>query len=54
MTNMPVLSTIIAAIFLYFLKLDFHTIGIGIKSRYRSVDTLKMNVDQMIGFDTAA
>jgi hypothetical protein len=54
MTSIPVLRTIVAAIFLYFLKLDFHSMGIGIKSRYKSVDMLKMNVDQIIGFDTAA
>lgn len=53
MIKRPAESTKVAAIFLYSRKVDFHSIGIGIMNRKKSVDTFVTNVTQTIGFDIA-
>jgi hypothetical protein len=54
MMKTPAPSTSVAATFFRNRKLDFQSIGIGIKMRNISVEMLVMNDDQRIGFDTAA
>jgi hypothetical protein len=49
----PALSTSVAAIFVKSLKLDFHSIGTGIKKRKISGDTFDTNDTQRIGFEIA-
>ena len=54
MINTPPLSTRVVASFLKDLKLDFQSIGIGMRNRYVSVETFKMKDTQRIGFEIAA
>jgi hypothetical protein len=50
----PALSTRVAASFFIGLRVDCHSIGMGIRKRKISVDTFPTNMTQTIGFETAA
>jgi hypothetical protein len=54
MISMPALRTSVAATFFNNLKLEFHSIGIGIMIRKRSVATFETNDTHRIGFEIAA
>jgi hypothetical protein len=49
----PALRTDVAAIFFISPKLDFHSIGTGIRKRKISVDTFETNDTQRIGCEIA-
>jgi hypothetical protein len=51
--NIPALRTIVVAIFLMTLRLDFQSIGIGMKIRYGSVRRLAAKVTAMTGLEIA-
>ncbi len=51
--NIPALRTMVVATFLISLRLDFQSIGIGIKIRYGSVRRLAAKVTAMTGVEIA-
>jgi hypothetical protein len=54
MKRTPLLSTNVAVSFWKVLKLDFHSIGIGMKNNKMSVDTLQTKYTHRMGFEMAA
>jgi hypothetical protein len=52
--NTPALNTSVAAIFFNTLKLDFHSIGIGIQMRNMSVETFETKDTHRMGIEIAA